>query len=207
MDILDIHTHHRSLCGILNTSPISFWPAENQYYSVGIHPRQVIKNDDCEWQVLRQAAAHAQVLAIGEAGLDKMAPVDMLLQEEVFVLHTDLAERVKKPLIIHAVRSSNEIVRLKKKLSPSVPWIVHGFRGNGQLASELVRHGFYLSFGEKYQPDALKAIPLERLFLETDESREEITTLYHRAAEYLSVPCRQLRERIGQNIKDVFFSS
>ena len=57
----------------------------------------------------------------------------------------------------------------KRDLRPSNPWIIHGFRGKAALAEEYLKHGFYLSFGEKYQEAALCRVPADRLFIETDE--------------------------------------
>ena len=45
----------------------------------------------------------------------------------------------------------SELLKLKQQIKPANPWIIHGFRGKAALAEECLRHGFYLSFGEKYQ--------------------------------------------------------
>ena len=81
----------------------------------------------------------------------------------------EISENRELPLILHIVRAFPEIIALKKQLSPKQPWIIHGFRGKPQLASELLRHGFYLSIGEKYNPEAVAVIPRDRLLLESDE--------------------------------------
>lgn len=205
MDIWDIHTHRECSNAIINVAPSLFVPGKGRFYSVGIHPWSLKDGYRDEWGLLQEVAQDSQVLAIGEAGLDKLVSADMFLQEEVFELQIALAGRLGKPLLIHAVRSSNELIRLKKKHCPQVPWIVHGFRGNERVASQLVEQGFYLSFGEKYQPEALRAVPLERLFMETDESLSDILSLYRNAAECLRVPFEQFSGEIRQNIKDVFF--
>ena len=75
-----------------------------------------------------------------------------------------------KPLVIHLVKAMSELLKLKQQIKPANPWIIHGFRGKAALAEECLRHGFYLSFGEKYQEEALRITPAGRLFLETDES-------------------------------------
>ena len=80
-----------------------------------------------------------------------------------------LSEKNSLPLILHVVKAFPEIIALKKELKPRQPWIIHGFRGKPELAKELHRHGFFLSLGERHNPDAAAIIPAERLLLESDE--------------------------------------
>ena len=81
----------------------------------------------------------------------------MDLQKEVFLAQANLAEETHKPLIIHCVKAWADLIACKKAVKPEMPWIIHGFRGNGELASQLVRLGFYLSFGDRFNPSALRA--------------------------------------------------
>lgn len=83
--------------------------------------------------------------------------------------HYELSETLGKPLILHIVKSFPEIIALKKQWKPAQPWIIHGFRGKPQLASELLAHGFHLSYGKKYNPASLALTPASRLLRETDE--------------------------------------
>lgn len=207
MDILDIHTHNQPanpFQAIVNCSPSSFSPKEG-YYSVGYHPWYLSPDGAENWELLNELAANPQVLAIGEAGLDKLKGAEMPVQEKAFEKQALLAEDCRKPLIIHAVRTYNEILHYKKEIKPQSAWIIHGFRGKKELALQLISHGFYLSFGEKYQEDALKATPIDRLFLETDESKTDIYTLYEKASSLLSLPTQSLIEAVQQNISNVFF--
>ena len=92
------------------------------------------------------------------------------LQETLFGRQARLADEAGKPMVIHLVKAVDELLRLRRRFVPRVPWVIHGFRGKAPLAQELLRHGFYLSFGERYRADALRTIPAGRLFAETDES-------------------------------------
>ena len=60
-------------------------------------------------------------------------------------------------------------------------------------------------FGEKYQEEALRITPADRLFLETDESSVPVADLYSRAAEARRVSLAELTEAIRENIAKVFF--
>ena len=146
---------------------------------------------------LEELVRHPQVLAVGEAGLDKLADAPMDLQVEVFRCQACLAEEVGKPLVIHLVKAVDELLKVKRDLRPSNPWIIHGFRGKAALVEEYLKHGFYLSFGEKYQEVAL--------FIETDESEVSIGELYARAAEVRGISPEELGETLRRNVCKVFF--
>lgn len=210
MKILDIHTHHLpSVTGqaILNIAPTSFVPQPGQYYSAGFHPWHLSRSASENWELLNEVTAHPQVLAIGETGLDKVCDVPFALQEKAFERQLLVALLAQKPLIIHCVRSYNEIMDFKKSFNPDNPWIIHGFRGKKELAKQLIDHGFYLSFGFNYHEEALRITPLDRLFLETDESTVDIHSLYEQVARPLSLSVSELTHTIEQNITHLFFGT
>lgn len=60
-------------------------------------------------------------LAIGEAGLDKLASADILLQKEVLIRQILLSESVGKPLVIHCVKAFNELIELKSGIGRRCP--------------------------------------------------------------------------------------
>lgn len=206
---IDIHTHHFSRCSesaIVNCSPDTFCPETAGWYSIGYHPWFLPKPDaPMKWELFEDLLDHPQVLAVGEAGLDKNSEASLSFQLEVFVHHVVLSERVGKPMVIHLVKALDELLRLKRELRPVQPWIIHGFRGKPALAETLIRHGFYLSFGEKYQEETLKQIPGDRLFLETDESDMPIEVCYKRAALLRGCSEKELFESVSRNVRVVFF--
>lgn len=210
---IDIHTHRLPFPpgeAIVNCYPETFAPQAEGWYSVGIHPWQAgqIAGDDglhTAIEQLRSLLRHPQVLAVGEAGIDKLTDAPVEWQLRLFEQQARLAEEAGKPLIIHLVKAAEELLRLKRTLRPSVPWLIHGFRGKAALAEVYLKHGFHLSFGEKYQGEALRAVPADRLFIETDESAVPIEQLYARAAEARGVPAAELKETICQNVLRLFF--
>lgn len=205
MNIFDIHTHTDREDAIINCTPSGFSPQKGRYYSVGMHPWMVSSNYQIDWQLLQEIAVNQQVLAIGEAGMDKQISANIALQQHVFELQAELCERLEKPLIIHSVRASNELIRLKRRLRPSMSWVIHGFRNNKNVALQLLEEGFYLSFGEKYQKEALLVTPLERMFVETDESLMDIRSIYRHIAADLELKDEKLMQQIHENIGKVFF--
>lgn len=181
------------------------------FCSIGIHPWDLTaENSERLWDVLqreleRRKSENRPCVAIGEAGLDKLAAAPMELQVKIFERQVALSEDCRLPLIIHCVKAVDELLAVKKRLAPLQAWIWHGFRGKAQQASQLLRHGFYLSLGEHYSQEAMRAIPASRLFLETDESVLDISDIIRRAAEVRGVDAECLQETLRENVQKVFF--
>ena len=208
---LNIHTH---ISKHPDTEIISLSPAmllENHeaiHASVGIHPWELRKeNAECHWEELQKATEDKRVVAIGECGIDKLKGPSLDLQMALFKKEALLAESRSIPLVIHCVKAFNELILLKKEIKPLQPWIIHGFRGKLSLATDCIRHGFYLSIGAYFQEDALKAIPTDKLFIETDESDKPIEDIYQNIAHVRAMELEELRECINKNAREVFFKS
>lgn len=204
----DIHTHRLPEAqgtAIVNCYPEEFHPQQGQWYSVGIHPWHLTSSVVEREHQLRQWANHPQVLALGEAGLDKLAAEPLSLQIPVFESQARLSMEVDKPLIIHLVKATDELLKLRQALRPTNPWIIHGFRGKATLAAEYLRAGFYLSFGEKYQEEALRVTPIDRLFMETDESSMSVAELYVRASAIRGASSKELQKALSGNVRKTFF--
>jgi TatD DNase family protein len=210
MDVIDIHTHLKtaSPCEVIcNLTPDEIDGRGEGFFSVGIHPWHIDEgNLEEQWTKVVKAASCADVVALGETGLDKLCATPMELQQRVFERHIALSENVRKPLVIHLVKSVDELLACRRSLRPQMPWIIHGFRGGEVLAQQLVRHGLWLSFGEHYSEEALCAVPEEALFLETDESIVDIRSLYQRAALLRSESVSDFTEHLQDNIRKVFFA-
>lgn len=205
MPILNIHTHFVSeepFQAVRNIMPGQKVDFNAGLYSVGIHP-WYIKRDMIEdlWNEVETTSQQENVLFIGETGIDKVCNIPIETQTKIFERHIALSESLRKPLIIHSVRATTEMIRLKKQFCPVVPWIIHGFRGKKELASELINHGFCLSFGEHYRKETLGNIPISSLFIETDDSRTGIDVLYKRAAEIRCITVTELVSAVQNNIK------
>lgn len=153
---LDIHTHSQTFDANIKKvfnlditvsalgEDLEYFFGENESVSVGIHPWSVSEESFFEQlEVLEYLAADSRVKAIGEIGLDKLKGPDLKLQEEVFLKQIRVAEAVKKPIIVHCVKSFNELIAIKKVVRPKVPMIIHGFNRKVDLAKELMQKGFF----------------------------------------------------------------
>lgn len=213
---IDIHTHKIKSCDnliqIVNLDLNRPCP-ERGYYSYGIHPWAL---DNVDFQIeealslLEARLQSPNVLALGEAGLDKIHKASFERQVAVFERQIELSEALQKPMILHDVRSHNEIIALRKKHKAVQPWIVHGFSGTEQDIKQLIGQGIYLSVGESLlHPErkihkSFKFIDLDYLFLETDMAEIEIEAVYEAAAKLLETDIVTLQKQIFTNFARLF---
>ena len=181
---------------------------ENGYYSVGFHPYNVGKVEEEETlNKVRLATENLNVFAIGEIGLDKSIEAPLETQMRIFEKQVDIAEFSDMPIILHVVKAFNEMIEFMNSHKPSVPMIIHGYNGSREMAEELVKAGFLISFGEAIAGEhskiveALIAVPVEKLFLETDEGSIDIREIYHTVAEVKGISLDHLRIQIVENAK------
>ena len=216
LKFIDIHTHteesSENLLQIINLNLESPCP-EQGFYNYGIHPWAL---DDADFQAkkalqtLEEKLKLPQVLALGEAGLDKMHKASFERQIELFERQIELSEACQKPMILHDVRSHNEIIALRKKHKAQQPWIVHGFSGTEQDIKQLIGQGIFLSVGESLlHPErkihkSFKFIDLDYLFLETDMAEIEVEKVYEAAAKLLEMDLSDLQTRIFANFARFF---
>ncbi|MGL5980010.1 MAG: TatD family hydrolase [Phocaeicola sp.] len=203
----DLHTHQieqpADTLAIYNQSPSE--EAVKQFCSASLHPWHITELSSAKqlaW--LESIVTHPNLLAIGEVGLDKLHGADFFFQQRFFREVIQVAEAAQLPLIIHQVKSLNELIALRKKLRPTTPWILHGFRGKKELALTALKQGFFLSFGVHYHPEALKATPKDLLFLESDTATMPMEILYTRAAELYNYPVEELRDTLLNNAYSLF---
>ncbi|WP_421918983.1 TatD family hydrolase [Marinifilum sp.] len=213
---IDIHTHQlisrREIISVLNLNANDQdknFPA-NTSYSIGIHPWDIEKlKFDSAIDYLEEYLLSLNPIAIGEIGLDKMISTDMEIQERVFVEQIHVAKIQQIPMIIHCVKAQEEILKVKNNHDTRTAWILHGYNKNLQVAEAFLKQGFYLSFGEallrneKLQ-SVFKLIPLDRIFLETDEKEISVKEVYRRAAEIKEIEIEALKEQMLLNFMKCF---
>lgn len=213
MKYINIHTHCLSekdtVLEIVNQYPKDFINDEN-YFSIGIHPWYIDENStEKELEIIEEKLQVEKCLALGECGLDKRRETPLEVQIAVFEAQLLLAEKHQKPVIIHCVAAFQEVIALKQKLKINVPMVIHGFSKNEELAQQLIKHGFYLSFG-KYlikNPElefVFANIPNDRFFLETDTIDEGIEQVYALAAKYKKIDVVSLQQIVTKNFNSVF---
>jgi TatD DNase family protein len=152
---IDIHTHTLSddaeRAALVNINTPSFRPVdglENNRFSAGIHPWRLLtatpEEIDKSLSELETAAENGFIDAIGECGLDRAAKASFETQMAVFLEQAEMAERHSLPLVIHCVKACPELISAAKTISPTRPWLVHGFSGGVHELEQLLKHDCFV---------------------------------------------------------------
>ena len=215
-DYIDIHSHKKinntssvfTIFNVLlpaNTTPI------NTFFSTGCHPWDVKKTTpNLIEEQLNSLIKNEQLIAIGEIGLDRHIETDIEIQKEAFEIQLNIAIKSNKPAIIHCVRAYSDLMNIVKTRRIETPMILHDYNGNRVQTEKLLTFKCYFSFGKSLFQDRPKLneifreIPLNRLFLETDDSEVTIESVYSKAAEIRSIPLSQLITQEKQNFVEIF---
>ena len=191
---VDIHTHNKSESDNPSIRNLTFSEAEQIFnsgekglFSVGFHPWYAENFSEKSFQLLEKWATEGKLIAIGECGLDKTSQFDLNFQIEIFKKQISLSEKTQLPVIIHCVGFFNELLELKKQLNPQQLWIIHGFRGKPELAKQILKAGFSISFGERFNIESVSLTPIDKLFVETDESQLSIKEIYIQIADIKNI--------------------
>ena len=181
------------------------------FYTSGAHPWFLDEERvDSDMETVRILAEKEQCIAIGETGLDKIATTSYAFQRDVFEQHLEIARRLKKPVMLHCVKSYNEMQKYRSKWNKQIPWIFHWFNAAKDVAMDLIRKNCYLSFGHMLYTENSKAykifpeIPLENVFFETDDAGYSIEDIYHKAAELRNLSISSLQKQVTENFKRCF---
>ena len=150
------------------------------FAAVGIHPHEAhrfVRGAQLDPNALTKLETLLQderVSAIGEIGLDYFK--DYSPREAQLIAFREqlaLAQRLKRPVVIHNREAEGDVLALLK--SSDTFGVVHSFTGDTALARKILDLGFYLGINgivtfPKSQAlcEAVKAIPLDRLLIETD---------------------------------------
>lgn len=161
---------------------------ESVYAAVGIHPESVKQAAPRDLDLVRELASHSKVVAIGEIGLDyywDKTTAD--LQQDWFEKQMELAKELHLPVAIHDRDAHAQIMRTLQRTfgtannadsaHDNVPLrgVLHAFSGNIEMANAAIALGFFVSFGgpitfqnNKNAPALVRALPLEKILIETD---------------------------------------
>jgi len=149
---------------------------ENFYASVGVHP-DYEDIEEPSVDMLVQLANHPKIVAIGETGLDYFRLTgDLEWQRERFRTHIRAAVIANKPLIIHTRSAAQDTLRIMQEEGANrVAGVMHCFTESLEVAQAAIEMGFYISFSgivtfknATQLKDVAKAIPLDRMLVETD---------------------------------------
>ncbi|HLP10653.1 MAG TPA: TatD family hydrolase [Flavobacteriales bacterium] len=197
---IDFHTHR-----IWNSNYIQVFnlvvknetiPQYTKHFTAGIHPWYLTELDERKKEI-EKIALDPACIAIGECGIDKICVNDLKLQQAVFEYQCELAVKLNKPIVIHAVKSHFDCAEILKR-SGIKKAVFHGFNSRYTILEKILQEGYMVSFGEhimqKKSPAAslIKSVPTDRFFLETDNSEKGIYNIYNAACDLLSLKFEEL---------------
>lgn len=142
---------------------------------VGVHPVDISKyNDEVEKEIEKLALNEEKVVAIGEIGLDYHWMADPKeVQAEGFRKQMALAERVKKPVVIHTREALQDTLDILAEF-PNVGGILHCYPGSYEAAKPFLDR-YFLGIGgtltfknNRKTKELVEVLPLEKIVIETD---------------------------------------
>lgn len=208
-DLFDIHTHNpKSESTNIYSVRLGIEPIPNgKVCSAGVHPWDIGKVD---YQQQISTLNNADIVAVGECGLDYSISLDRDIQKSVFEQHIKIAKERDLPIIIHSVKALVDVIKMLKNSDINTA-IFHSFIGSAEQAKEIIRQGWYLSLGPRSLQSSrcreiIKTADLSSIFLESDESREDILEVYKDVAELRNTTLDELKHSIKQNYIKIFES-
>ena len=152
---------------------------ENMYTAIGIHPSDTrFLSDMCaELAEIREMILDKsnKCVCLGEIGLDYHYPdTDKERQMRYFVAQMELARELDIPVCIHDRESHADVMEVIRSF-PEVKGVLHSFSGSREMAEELVRLGWMISFSgtltftnARRPKEVAAALPRESVMIETD---------------------------------------
>lgn len=146
------------------------------YAAVGIHPHDSAKVGKQDIAEIRKLLDHPKVVGLGEIGLDyhyQFSPAD--IQQEMFSMQLRLAQEKNMPVIVHMREAMQNGLKIIDR-SGKAPWkgVFHCYGGTVEDVQSIIERGFYISFTgvvtfHNFRDiEKVRAVPLDRLLLETD---------------------------------------
>ncbi len=196
----------------------------NIWISFGIHPNSEMEHELDE-QAIAKWADHPACIAIGETGLDyyRTEPGHAQdVQRERFRQHIRASKATKKPLIIHTRQAAEDTLKImREEQAEQIGGVMHCFAEDLPVAEASIDLNFYISFSgivtfknASSLKEVAKAIPLERMLIETDSpylapvpfrGKQNHPALVSHVAEYIAELRGLSVEEVANTTKDNFY--
>jgi len=202
---------------------------DDVFFAVGVHPYDKEQFDTLDFE---KYVHHQKCVAIGECGLDyfrlegssEEKELQKQEQKRVFRAQIALAQKYKKPLIVHIRDASHDAkVLMLEANAGEVGGVLHCFNADEELLS-LADENFYFGIGgvltfknAKKLVNILPKIPKEKLIIETDgpyltptphrgERNEPLYTTFvaQKMSELLEIPLENIHNNTSKNASKLF---
>ncbi len=150
---------------------------DNCWASIGLHPHEgaVYANNSDALKKFAALASKPKVVAIGETGLDfyyNHSPKRD--QMAILEFQLDLAQKNELPVIFHVRDAFDEFWPILDNFR-GIRGVIHSFTATTKELDDIVSRGLYVGINgimtftkDERQIEAAKAVPLQKLLLETD---------------------------------------
>lgn len=199
--------------------------------TAGLHPNDNLA-EEFKPETYQKLFKKEKVVGFGEIGLDYYRTgkaEDQKTQKQRFQEQLELAEKIRKPLVLHcrdsktgsSGKAHQDMIEVLKN-HPALRGVIHSFTGTKEEAEKYLGLGFYLgfngiiTFADQYD-ETIKYAPLDRILLETDApyltplpfrgARNEplyIKYVAEKIAELKSLGYSQVAEKTFENTKKLF---
>jgi len=197
---------------------------ENLFGAVALHPSEAKDWDNNSYNILKEYTKLPKIVAVGETGLDYYWDKTFIdKQKFIFKEHIRLAKESNLPLIIHDREAHGDILEILKE-EREIKGVMHCFSGSAEFAAECIKLGMYIALGgpvtfkNAIKPkEVAKAIPLEKLVLETDSpflaphpfrgkqnDPSKIKLVAEEIASVKKIPVEEVAEKTTLNAKKLF---
>ncbi len=196
----------------------------DRWAALGVHPQYLDRVDDPSLDAAmasleaRVRGAGGRMVAVGECGFDAStgalrATLDR--QRRVFMAHAEAARALDLPMVVHVLRAHGEaLAAMRATRLRACPGVIHSYSGGADLAREYLAMGWHLAVGgavtrpnARRPVESARAIPRERLLLETDAPDQTPTGVGDdvRRCEpaHLAVIARRVAEARGEDVDDL----
>lgn len=205
---------------------VGLHPGHLHAYPLDVEEEIIPKPEDFDATIYRELAKSPKAVAIGECGLDYYRIDEKSdrgeikrKQEEVFRAHLDLADELNLPVIIHCRDAHMDVQTILQEYlvngKLSCRGVIHCFTGTKSEALAYLPLGFLISFTgiltfpprknqEETLAEVVRALPLDRLMVETDAPY--LAPIPFRGKQNEPIYVRYVAEKIAE-IKDIFFNT
>lgn len=193
------------------------------YSAVGVHPEDLYSGESFSPEKLLPLLKNPKTVAIGEIGLDYYwdnHPAEV--QKQWFEAQLEFAKEVDLPVIVHDREAHNDTLEILKKHKPK--GVLHCYSGSNEMAKEILKLGMYIGVGgvvtfknARKAVEVVKALPLDRLLLETDapylapepfRGKRNVSDLIYftaeRIAEIKGITTKEVLNASLENIKTLY---
>jgi TatD DNase family protein len=184
------------------------------------------KEDDFDYDYYKELSQDKNVVAIGEIGLDywhkpkgKAKREEYInKQKEIFEKQLDLAKEVNLPIVVHCRNAFDDLINILSR--KNIPGVIHCFTGNKDNVESLLELGYFFGINgiifKVNLDDSIRAIPLEKMLLETDcpylsppnfEERNNpfsIELIIDEISKIKGISREEIIEKTTQNAKNLF---